>query len=148
MTASLYNESVASKKALYTRAIDTAQWSLLDTILPLDFSFRMLDLDGHIMTLDGVEINFSTKEAWLAHFRELLKAKQSTHLVGPPETKQISPDEIKAIFAVQFFVSDKEPCPKERLAAAGHYHDTWKKIGDQWLLAEVALEVCYMTFDA
>lgn len=140
-------ECLASTKALYTRAIDTAQWSLLDTILPLDFSFRMLDLDGHIMSLTGVQINFSTKEAWLTHFRELLKAKQSTHLVGPPEIEQVSPDEIKAIFAVQFFVSDRGSSPKERLTAAGHYHDTWKKIGDRWLLAEVALEVCYMTFD-
>lgn len=99
------------------------------------------------MSLDGVQVNFSTKEAWLTHFRELLEVKQSTHLVGIPETTQISPDEIKAIFAVQFFVSDKGPCSKERLAAAGHYHDTWKKIGDRWLLADVALEVCYMTFD-
>lgn len=81
MTVLLDNESVASKKALYTRAIDTAQWSLLDTNLPLDFSFRMLDLDGHTLSLGGVQIRFPTKAAWLTHFRELLEAKQSTHLV-------------------------------------------------------------------
>lgn len=148
MTASPDSESVASQKALYTRAIDTARWPLLETILPPNFSFKMLDLDGHVMSLDGVQINFSTREAWVTHFREVLKAKQSTHLVGPPETEQISPDEIKAIFAVQFFVSDKGPCPKERMAAAGHYHDTWRKIGDRWLLAEVVLEICYMTLDS
>lgn len=149
MTPSLEcTQVIASKKALYIRAIDTAKWSLLDTVVPPDFSFKMLDLEGTILSLEGVEVNFSTRSEWQAHFSEVLKAKQSTHLVGPPEIEQISPNEIKTVFGAQFLISDKGPCPKERLTAAGHYYDTWKKVGDDWLLTEIALEMCYMTFDS
>lgn len=144
---SLEMVTIAAKKALYTRAVDTAQWSLLETIVPSNFSFKILGSDGNIVDLDGFQVNFSTREAFLEHFQKLLRTKQSTHLVGPPEIEQASPNEIKTIFGVQFLVADKGSCPKERLTAAGHYHDTWKKLGDEWLLTDVALEVCYMTFD-
>lgn len=124
-------QSIASKKALYTRAIDSVKWSLLDEIVPLDFSFKMLDLNGNVMNLEETQIEFTTRESWKAHFRELLKEKQTTHLVGPPEVEQISPNEVKTIFGAQFLISDRGSCPKQRLTAAGHYHDTWKKVGDE-----------------
>lgn len=141
-------QAIASKKALYTRAIDTGKWSLLDTIVPRDFSFKMLDSKDTVMRLEGIEVNFTNREDWKAYFRELLKAKQSTHLVGHPEIEQSSLNEIKTIFGAQFLISDRGACPTERLTAAGHYHDTWKKVGDNWLLTDVALKICYMTFES
>lgn len=138
---------IASKKAQYTRLVDTNQWGLLDAILLPDFSFKMLDHEGAIMNFGGAEVNFSSREDWKAYFGELLHTKQKTHLVGYPELEQIGPDEIVARFTLQAFVAELGARPKGRTTLAGHYRDTWKMVDGDWWLAEVVLELSYFTYE-
>lgn len=136
---------IASKKAQYTRLVDTNQWSLLDTILLPEFSFKMLDHEGAIMSLGGAEIKFASREEWKTHFGKLFETKQKTHLVGFPELEQIGPDEIVAWCTLQASVADIGARPKGRTTLGGHYRDTWKRVDGEWWLAEVVLELSYFT---
>lgn len=138
---------ITSKKAQYTRLIDTHQLPLLNAILLPGFSFKMLDHEGAILNLGGNAVIYHTLAEFQAHFSELLKTKQSIHLVGPPELEQVGSDEIKAVFAMHALSADVGVQPKGRMTMAGHYHDVWKRVDGKWWLAEVALRLSYCTVD-
>lgn len=136
---------IASKKAKYTRLIDTNQWAQMDTILLPEFAFRMLDSKGAIMNMGESEVKFSSRAEWKAYFGAIFETKQATHLVGPPELEEVGPDEILARFALQSCVADIGARPKGRTTLAGHYRDVWKRVDGEWWLAEAILELTYFT---
>lgn len=90
-----------------------------------------------------MDLNFSTREAWLGHFSELFIPLQAIHLIGPAEIEQVSPDEVKSISAVKFSVGPKGISAQNHTSGGGHYHSTWKRLGDDWFLSEVVLEQTY-----
>lgn len=60
------------------------------------------------------------------------------HSVGPGEIEQVGPDEVKAIFTVIYHAGPKGSTdPKGHGTGGGHYHETWKRQGDDWFLADL-----------
>lgn len=138
---------IADKKARYTRLIDTQDWPQLEDLLPQDFTFKSVDQQGNVSKVEtGEEINFSNRDQFKAHCINLLHNQQSIHITSFPELDQVGPDEIRAIFTLVTHAADMGPTPAVHGTIAGHYHDVFKRRGDDWYLAEVVLKQTYFVY--
>lgn len=133
--------AVHQTKAKYCRLVDTKQWAALDQVTVPDLAFKM-------MQNGAVSASFSDRASWTSHFSEFFKGKQCHHLIGGAEYEEIGPDEVKAIFAIQFYVADEGMTPKFRQTGGAHYHDVYKRVNGTWLLAESTVEPTYATIDS
>lgn len=133
---------VCEKKALYCRSIDTKKWHLLDQVMLPDVKWKTVNADGSPQK-EGMETSFSSKDAFVAYFDDVFQPLQTIHVLGPAEMAQLSPDEIKCIFAVQWSSGPKGESPRGHVYGGGHYHEVWRRVGDDWLMAECVLESTY-----
>lgn len=140
-------QAIAQTKAKYCRLLDTKKWDMLDQVLVPGFSFKMVQ-GGAVVNQNGVDLSFPERAAFIKHFSEFFRDKQSHHMVGPAEYEEVGPDEVKATFAIQYYVADAEPTPKFRLVGAGHYHDIYKRENGSWLLADSTVDATYTTLES
>lgn len=135
-------QAIVETKGRYCRFIDSRLWDVMDRNTLADFTFEFVD-NG--VCPSGTFPSFTSRDTWVAYFGEIFKTKQSMHLVGAPELEQISSEEVKAIFPVQFVIADKgtNPSPESRMTGGGHYHDVFKRVNGEWLLAAVKIDLTY-----
>ncbi|KAH6960329.1 hypothetical protein DER45DRAFT_156374 [Fusarium avenaceum] len=134
---------IQRKKAKYCRYADTQQWHRFDEIMLPDATCVFRDRDGGIITNSGVQCSWSSREEWAAFFKNENKDIQAVHLVGPAEMEQISADEIKSIWAVIFHAGTKDAEGGLHGTGGGHYHEVWKKVGDDWFMKSMDMERLY-----
>lgn len=133
--------AIHQTKAKYCRFADTKQWGAFEQITTADIAFKMVQ-GGAVL------VSFSDRASWASHFSEMLKGKQCHHLIGGAEYEEVGPDEVKAIFAVQFYIADDGTTPKSRTTGGAHYHEVYKRVNGTWLLAECTAESTYTTVDS
>ncbi|ESU05121.1 hypothetical protein SNK03_000048 [Fusarium graminearum] len=117
---------IQQKKAKYCRLADTQQWDI-----------------RHVITQNGVTYAWSSLADWAAFFNNANKDLQAIHNIGPAEMEQISPDEIKANWSVIYHVGNKEPDSGAHGTGGGYYHETWRKVGDDWFMETLRMDRLY-----
>ncbi|PSR81619.1 hypothetical protein BD289DRAFT_484337 [Coniella lustricola] len=135
-------QAIAETKARYCRFADSDMWDALDKVVLPDFTFEVLD-NG--VAPSGIFPSFTSRETWVAYFRELFTTKQAMHLVGVPELEQVSPDEVRAVFPIQYVIADQgnSPDPESRITGGGHFHEVYRRVEDGWLLAGTKIAHTY-----
>lgn len=140
-------QAITQIKAKYCRLLDTKKWDLLDQVIVPGFSFRLVQ-GGAVVNQNGVDLSFSDRASFIKHFSEYFENRQCHHMVGPAEYEEVGPDEVKAVFAIQFYVADAELTPKFRMATGAHCHEVYKRESSSWFLAESTIEGTYTTIDS
>lgn len=134
---------IQRKKAQYCRFADSNQWNRFDSIVLPNATFLFHNPDGSVITKGDIEYSWSSTKDWVAFFENEFKTMQTIHIVGPAEMEQIAPDEIKAIWAVTYHAGTKEHEGGVHGTGGGHYHETWKKVGDDWFMESLRMERLY-----
>ncbi|KAI1047802.1 hypothetical protein LB505_012841 [Fusarium chuoi] len=134
---------IQRKKAQYCRFADSNQWDRFDSIMLPNATFLFHNPDGSVITKGDIEYSWSSTKDWVAFFENEFKTMQTIHIVGPAEMEQIAPDEIKAIWAVTYHAGTKEHEGGVHGTGGGHYHETWRKVGDDWFMESLRMERLY-----
>lgn len=103
--------------------------------------------NGEVGEVGGVKASWTSRAEWLAYFSAICENQQSQHLIGPGLLEQTGPDEIKAVFPMQYKVADKGNGPNFRVSGGAYYEETWRREEDGWRLAASTLDQVYMTVD-
>lgn len=138
---------IAQIKAKYCRIVDQKKWDLFEQIAVPGFSFKMVQ-DGAVVNQNGMDMSFTDRASFVQHFSEHFRNLQCHHLVGPAEYEEIGPDEVKAVFAIQYYVAEKGLTPKMRVAGGAHYSDVFKRVDGSWLLADSSVESTFTVIDS
>ena len=88
-------------------------------------------------------MKWSSRDDWTAFFSNENKDLQAIHNVGPAEMEQVSENEIKAVFPLIYHVGSKEPDSGFHGTGGGYYHETWKKVGDDWFMETLKMDRLY-----
>ncbi|KAF4335674.1 hypothetical protein FBEOM_10474 [Fusarium beomiforme] len=134
---------IQRKKAQYCRFADSNQWDRFDSIMLPNATFLFHNPDGSVITKGDIEYSWSSTKEWVAFFENEFKTMQTIHIIGPAEMEQIAPDEIKAIWAVTYHAGTKEHEGGVHGTGGGHYHETWRKVGDDWFMESLRMERLY-----
>ncbi|EKJ71994.1 hypothetical protein FPSE_07848 [Fusarium pseudograminearum CS3096] len=134
---------IQQKKAKYCRLADTQQWDKFDSIMLPNATYSFHEPNGSVITQDGVTYAWSSRADWTAFFNNANKDLQAIHNIGPAEMEQISPDEIKASWSVIYHVGNKDPNSGAHGTGGGYYHETWRKVGDDWFMETLRMDRLY-----
>ncbi|ROW11134.1 hypothetical protein VMCG_01386 [Cytospora schulzeri] len=137
-------EIIRRKKTQYCRFADTNQWHLFDKIALPEATFKFVELGGEIISQGGVDYCWSNREDFCAFFSKAFESIQSIHNFGPGELEQTGPDEVNAIWTVMYHAGPKGSTDvKHHGTGGGHYHEIWRRQGDDWFLADLRFERSY-----
>ncbi|POS79867.1 hypothetical protein DHEL01_v201739 [Diaporthe helianthi] len=137
-------ETIRSKKTQYCRLADANQFHLFEKIALPTATFKFAGPDGAVLNENGIVYSWENLETFCAAFAKAFETQQVIHSVGPGEIEQIGPDEVKAIFTVMYHAGPKGSTdPKGHGTGGGHYHETWKRQGDDWFLADLWFKRLY-----
>ena len=136
-------EIIRRKKTQYCRFADSNQWHLFDKIALSDATFTFVGPDGALINEGGVNYSFSNREDFVTFFQKAFETIQSIHNFGPGELEQTGPDEVKAIWTIIYHAGPKGANAKNHGTGGGHYHEIWKRQGDDWFLADLKFHRLY-----
>ena len=126
MTAPRFEDwlAICNLKARYCRCLDTKNWDGYAVLFTADF---VLDTTGS----GGQRIE--GREAAVAYVRSSISADTiTTHHVHTPEI-EVDGDQATGIWAMQ----DRNIWPSGRkLLGFGHYHERYRRVEGEWLIAE------------
>lgn len=134
-------EAIRKVKALYFRAMDTKQWDLLDDVFTEDVvcDYRAA---FHDPSAPDPKVNpddlLHGREAVLAYIRKGLTPIVSVHQGFTPEIELVTPNSAQAIWPMADLLVFPDSSISE-IRGYGHYHETYRKIADQWLIATLRL---------
>lgn len=134
---------ISQKKAQYCRFADSHQWHKFDTIMLSNATYSFHEPDGSVIMKGDLPMKWLSRDDWTAFFSNENKDLQAIHNVGPAEMEQVSPDEIKAVFSVIYHVGNKEADSGFHGTGGGYYHETWKKVGDDWFMKTLKMDRLY-----
>lgn len=133
-------EIIRRKKLQYCRFADTNQWHEFDKIMLPEATMKFVDSSGSLVVEGGVPFNFSSREEWKTFFSKAFETQQTIHVIGEGEMEQVGPDEIKAIWGVMYQAGTKGTTDGIHGTGGGHYHETWKRKGDDWFMATMWMQ--------
>jgi hypothetical protein len=136
-------EIIRRKKLQYCRFADTNQWQLFDHIILPEATLAFFDSNGSIINEGGVDYSFSSREEFVTFFSKAFKDLQTIHVIGPGELEQTGPDEVKAVWGVIYHASTKGTDGGTHGTGGGHYHETWRRKGDDWFMQSMRMERVY-----
>lgn len=137
-------EIIRRKKSQYCRFADSNQWHLFEKIALPEASFKFVGRDGVLINEGGVDYSWSSREEFCAFFEKIFANLQTIHTCGPGELEQTGPVEVKAIWTVIYHLGPRDSTEsKYHGTGGGHYHEIWKKKGDDWFLADMTFERLY-----
>jgi hypothetical protein len=128
-------ESIKRLKARYFRCMDTKDWEGWSGVFTEDAS---LEFDLAVSTLGRPgqpAPKLVGREAILAYVSEAFATNQTVHHGHMPEIELLSDTEARAVWAMEDIVDDGDRV----VHGYGHYHDTYRKVGDAWRIASVHL---------
>ncbi|KAI0119046.1 hypothetical protein F4814DRAFT_224288 [Daldinia grandis] len=136
-------QKIINKKHLYCRLIDTDQFQkLLEEVTLPDATFEFYS-GGKIINVEGVEYSWSSAAGWAKYFEKQRKDSQVIHHIAPPHLEQISPDEVKAVFGVQYSSGPKKSLTEGHTSGGGYYHERYVRKGDDWFIKEMKVYTTY-----
>ncbi|KAL3490350.1 hypothetical protein BJX62DRAFT_238162 [Aspergillus germanicus] len=135
-------ESIRTRKSTYVRAVDTKQWALFISVLHPSLAASCHNPDGSVSICNGSESRFSRREDYAAFLRKGLEGVSSIHIVGAGELQMVcnkgggeygGEEEVAAVWAVSYQLGSAEVAE----IGGGHYHEVWKKVDGQWVIASL-----------
>lgn len=134
---------IQRKKLLYCRYADTNQLEKFDEVMLPDCKSAYYNADGTIYNKLGKDHVFPTLKAFQEHFTPHFARVQAIHVVGPAEFKFISEDEVETISGVVYHAGPKAGVEGPHVSGGGYYYETWKRAGDDWLMASLKFDNLY-----
>jgi hypothetical protein len=117
-------EALKQLKARYCRLLDAKDWTAWRQIFTDDFVSDTSKAGGKVIEGADEFVAFTR--------RNLAKPSQVTaHQVHSPELELTSPTTARGIWALEDVV---RLAPGFNLRGYGHYHETYEKIGGEWLI--------------
>lgn len=130
-------EAIRQLKARYFRFMDTKDWSALPTVFAPD---AQMDMRGETGDDSGL-IDGGPQIA--AFMRASVEHLVTVHHGHTPEIELLSATSARGLWAMEDKLwkpeGSKSTLPFNALHGYGHYHETYSKIGDQWLIQTTRL---------
>lgn len=133
-------EIIRRKKAQYCRFVDTKQWSRFPEIALPTAKLTFFEPGMVPLGVGKKKLLFDSLQPWIDHVSKGLANMQSVHVIGLDELEQTAPDEVKAIFCMRDDVKMDRSLGLVWSVGGGHYHEIWRRKGDDWFLEELRLE--------
>lgn len=115
-------EAIRQLKARYFRTMDTKDWAGMRTVFTDDVVIDTTESGGSIVT--GVD-------EFLAFLTTALDGVLTVHHGHTPEIELTSATTARGVWAME----DNLRWPDgTELHGYGHYHETYRKLGDRWLI--------------
>jgi hypothetical protein len=127
-------EAIRRLKARYFRTMDTKQWDAMRAVFADDVVMDTTASGGGVVT---------GADEFMAFLRETLGDVVTVHHGHMPEIELTSPTTATGTWALQ----DLLVWPNGmRLEGYGHYHETYEKVGGEWLIKTSTLTRLHMDF--
>ncbi|KAH9907405.1 hypothetical protein F4778DRAFT_721802 [Xylariomycetidae sp. FL2044] len=141
---------IRAKMHRYCRSVDSKQWDLFNTVAFPDATFAYRNPDGSFVTaaLEGqdksVPYDFKSREELLNFFKKTFSVLNTMHMVDSGDFEQVSEDEVKAVFVIMYMAGPNGVMPGlSHGSGGGHYYETWKRVGDDWMMSKLEFVVLY-----
>jgi hypothetical protein len=128
-------QAICRLKSRYFRLLDTKQWDELRTIFVDDLVFED-EAKGR---------TFESADEFLAFLRERHAISLSAHQGFMPEIDIESDSRARGIWSMTDRVVLPQGSGRLVQLGAGHYHETYHKVGDQWRIARVRLSRLWLS---
>jgi len=128
-------EAIKQLKARYFRCMDTKDWDGWREVFTEDAS---LEFDLAVSTLGRPgqpAPKLVGRDAILAYVSRAFATNQTVHHGHMPELELLSETRARGVWAMEDIVDDGDRV----VHGYGHYHETYRKVGDAWRIASVHL---------
>ena len=120
-------EAIKQLKARYFRTMDTKDWAAMRQLLTDDVVIDTTDSGGGVVT---------GADAFIAFLQQTLDGAVTVHHGHMPEITLTSGNTASGIWALHDEIVWADGT---RMQGDGHYHETYAKAGDGWLIASSTL---------
>jgi len=127
-------EAIKQTKARYYRTMDTKDWDAYAMVFAPD---AVMDARGE--TSDGSGY-VEGREQIVAFIKRVIGDVLTVHHGHMPEITITSPTTATAIFAMEDKLRWPDGSPIKTLHGYGHYHETFERIGGEWLIKTTTLK--------
>ena len=128
-------EAIKQLKARYFRFVDTKQWEAFGGLFTED---AVMLVNRGVTTWGGEKErtrDWRGREQIREAVRNRMQDLLSVHHGHMPEIELTSPTTATGIWAMEDIVENRA----EMMRGHGHYHETYRKIGDRWFIASLEL---------
>jgi hypothetical protein len=124
-------EEIKSLKARYFRHIDFKEWDAYQALFTPDFIFYR----------DDGEVSVRGRDEFAPRVKGLLDSSKSIHQGYLPEIHIQSPTRASGIWVMEDLITWEpgDPCGMTKMQGWGHYHETYEKHAEGWLIASSRL---------
>lgn len=136
-------EIITAKKARYGRFVDTKQWDKFSEIALPEATLRFLDTDNTPLRVGKIQLVFDSTSAFVKYFSDTFARANTLHMFGPGDLKQVAPDEVEAIWAMEDEIIVPGSLGLFELRGGGYYHEVWKKQNGDWFIKSLELRRTY-----
>lgn len=130
-------EAIRQTKARYFRFMDTKDWGALPSVFAPDAQMDMRGETGDDSGLISGAVNIA------AFMRASVEHIVTVHHGHTPEIEILSATAARGIWAMEDKLwkeaGSQSTLPFTALHGYGHYHETYSKVGDQWLIQSTRL---------
>ena len=127
-------EEIKQLKARYFRYMDTKDWAGFAAIFAKDASVDYTPPGGNPQ--DWSESGAANVAAFV---RKTVERAITVHNGHMPEIEVLSPTTARAIFAMEDLIWWPEGSRRKTLHGWGHYHETYEKVEEKWLIKTLKL---------
>jgi uncharacterized protein (TIGR02246 family) len=113
-------EAIRQLKARYFRTMDTKDWAGMRQVFTDDVVVDTSEAGGSVV---------SGADEFMTFLQEVLRGAVTVHQGHMPEIELTSPTSATGIWALNDIVIWPDGT---RLVGYGHYHETYRRVGDDW----------------
>jgi uncharacterized protein (TIGR02246 family) len=113
-------EAIRQLKARYFRTMDTKDWAGMRQVLTDDVVVDTTEAGGSVV---------SGADEFMTFLQEVLRGAVTVHQGHMPEIELTTPTSATGIWALNDIVIWPDGT---RLVGYGHYHETYRKVGEDW----------------
>lgn len=125
---------ISRLKARYFRCMDTKDWSGFEAVFTPDAQADYTPQGG-----DPMEWTASGASNIVAFVKKAVAPAITVHHGHMPEIEVTSLTTASGIWAMEDLIWWPDGSPRKTLHGLGHYHETYQKIGNKWLIKTLKL---------
>jgi hypothetical protein len=129
-------EEIKALKARYFRCMDTKDWEAFANLFSADAS---IDMSGEMRASNADAGIIRGRNEIVTFVRNAINDVTTVHHGHTPEIDIVSPTCATGIWAIEDSLRWPEGTPIQTLHGYGHYHDTYEKHDESWLIASTQL---------
>lgn len=129
-------EEIKALKARYFRCMDTKDWDAFANVFTDDAS---IDVSGEMRANSADDGIIRGRNEIATFVRAAIHDLTTVHHGHMPEIEMISATRASGVWAMEDMLRWPAGAPIRSLHGYGHYHDTYEKSRDTWLIATLRL---------